>query len=346
MANKILVVFTGGTIGSTSDNGIVDVSGGMKYKLIDLFYRQSDFDVQFDAVQPINMLSENFSPDTWTVLANCLAEHDLSRYKGVIITHGSDTLPYTAAVFSYILKNIALPVVFVAANKSIDHPNSNGIQNFTDAVRFILTSGLCGVYSIYMDDSGNRNVYYGTRMHEADTHYDRFSSYAGVDFGKMVGENFVYNSNPLNPKPDEIIAAGTLLAVTPIKFNADILCIRPYPGLRYDVYDLKKISRPAAVLHGLYHSSTACTVDENRSVVNFIKRCTAEGIDVYLYDCKHFSDDSVYRSADYIKSIEANCLSGISFEATAAKLYVAYSQSDMPPREYMNTNINFEFVNA
>ena len=131
MAN-ILIVFTGGTIGSKrSGGGVVDVDERAGCELLHRYARSDRQPVHFDTVQPYQTLSENMNPGHWLSLAACLRERlaGPARHDGVIVTHGSDTLPYTAAMLSYAFADAPVPIVLVAANYPLDDPRSNGLVN-------------------------------------------------------------------------------------------------------------------------------------------------------------------------------------------------------------------------
>ena len=97
---KILTVFTGGTIGSTKSDGVISPDSENSYKLFEM-YSKKDKKVEFTAVQPLNILSENMNGKFLTQLYKCISSYDLSEFDGVIVAHGTDTLQYTAAYLSY-----------------------------------------------------------------------------------------------------------------------------------------------------------------------------------------------------------------------------------------------------
>ena len=95
---KILVILTGGTIGSKVEGKIINTTAASSYRLLQLYNEKYADDTEFEVIQPINILSENLTPVEWGVLCNCLFELDFEKYQGIIITHGSDTLSYTSAL--------------------------------------------------------------------------------------------------------------------------------------------------------------------------------------------------------------------------------------------------------
>src|SRR5690554_4742477 len=102
--------------------------------------------VKFDVLQPLRILSENIVPQDWITLIKCLDSVKLNKYIGIIITHGSDTIPYTSAAISYAYNHTPIPIVLVASNYPLEDERSNGLRNFTDAIDFIHNSPLPGVF--------------------------------------------------------------------------------------------------------------------------------------------------------------------------------------------------------
>lgn len=349
---KILTVFTGGTIGSKSSGGILRAAESAKYELIDIYRRRCGEGVRFDVTQPLNTLSENISPDSWQAIYNELAARNLSAYSGIIITHGSDTLGYTAALFSFLLCKLPIPVVFVAADRALGDPLSNGGDNFVNAVKFIQSSPKKapkrGVFAVFRRADDRHIVYSGARLMQCDQ-FDRFASFGGVDCGEMIDGEFVPSahgeSGAVNEKSRPEGGASRIedsgFTLCPLRLPREVMLLSPYPGIHYGRIDLDP--PPAAVLHLLYHSSTACTAGDG-SLITFAERCRGAGIPLFLLDCRHFSDGKVYETADQLMSCGAVPLSGLSPVAAFSKLFAAYAQSEMPQEEYMKKNIAGEFL--
>lgn len=105
---KILVILTGGTIGSKVEGKIINTTAASSYRLLQLYNEKYADDTEFEVIQPINILSENLTPVEWGVLCNCLLELNFEKYQGIIITHGSDTLSYTSALIGTMFGKIVL----------------------------------------------------------------------------------------------------------------------------------------------------------------------------------------------------------------------------------------------
>ncbi len=336
---KILVVLTGGTIGSKVESKLIDVNPAAAYRLISLYNETYPCDMEFEVIQPLNILSENITPKEWTTLCDTMSHIDCSNYQGIIITHGTDTLPYTSALMGLLYHHLPIPVVLIASNYALEDSRSNGLPNFRNAVCLIKEGTANGVFTIFQNDSGENDVYLATRIVEADNYNDQFGCYGGRPFGQMIDEKLVITPSPLNPSLDEINANKSRLISDTIDFKNNVLVIKPHPGLDYRNFDLTQ--KPKAILHCLYHSSTACTDGGNYSLLEFIKRCKEEGIDFYVTSFKNY-DAEMYTTSKEILSLGAVPLINISAEAAYTKLLVLYNQTKLSAEEFMHSNIYFE----
>lgn len=340
---KILVVLTGGTIGSKIEGKVIDVSSAAAYSLISLYEEKYGKDTEFEVVQPLNILSENLEPSHWETLYECMEQIEFNNYDGIIVTHGTDTLAYTAAMMGYCYHHTTIPIVLIASNYELQDARSNGIPNFYNAVSFIKEKIAKGVYVIFQNDKAENVVYLATRIKEADTYRDQFSSYGKVDFGKMVDGHFVINKHEQNPALNDINSDKEKTFVIENGFQKNVLMIHPYPGLDYSRIIID--DNVGAVLHCLYHSATACSSMGNYSAVEFIRKCKEKGIETYVSSFKQSVNDLYATSIDILEA-GAIPLINISTEAAYAKLMIAYNQQTIKPEDFMRENIYYEILPA
>lgn len=131
MDNRILLIGTGGTIGSVrGDNIHLDEP----FKILD--YVSFD-NVEFECVSPFAILSENMDFEHWQILLDYIGKVDFDTFKGVIILHGSDTLSFTGALVANAFGS--KPVVLVASDKPLEDKSANGFKNFENAVNVLLS---------------------------------------------------------------------------------------------------------------------------------------------------------------------------------------------------------------
>ncbi len=317
MAN-ILVVFTGGTIGS-SLNSKGNIEPTTKKLLLSKYSKEIGNNHNFDILEPFTILSENLSLEHWNLLFDSINSIDESKYDGIIITHGSDTISFTAAMGGLLLRHKTCPVVFIASNYILEDPRSNGFENFKSAIELITDGQIKrGVFVCYKNTE--TNVFLATRLCEADSFADEFQSFNRIPLGKIENGGFILNESPQNPTLRQINSPKERLSVKELK--PQVAIIKAYPSLDYDRFDITGLK---AILNVGYHSATLCTDGDNTSFLKFAKRCQKQGIDLYISSFKS-EEGKIYESLDEtVKLDNVQKLVNISSEAAFAKLVYAYS---------------------
>lgn len=286
---KILVILTGGTIGSQSSEGILNTGEGSAAMPLDFYFKKYGGETEFETVTPLVTLSENINCERLGVIMKTIDKNkDRNDVSGIIVTHGSDTLSYTSNLAGLLFSKTKLPIVFVAGNKELSDESGNGLDNFKNAVDFICVSGEKGVFVSWSNEPGDNTVYFAADLCEADGYFDRFSSYDGRVFGRMKDGSFAPENDAetfeFDPKK------------TDFNFEKKVLLIKPYPGLDYSSFDITKYS---AVVHYLYHSSTACVEGNENSVLDFIEKCERNGVRFFVAPIKK-SSGKIYSSLEKI----------------------------------------------
>lgn len=343
---KILIILTGGTIGSVSEEGVRGLEGDSPYLLLREFRRRHPeyAACEFDVRNPFSILSENLTCRHWEALYAALNEINLSAYRGVIITHGSDTLAYTAAAMGLLLRHVSRPIVLIASDRPVNDPRSNAIPNFRAAVDFIIGSGLKGVFVTYRRYEDNAQaVYLATRLNSADALTDEFSPSGGRAFGRMENGRFVpQHSGTGNPSAEALNRplspiAGKAISLTRHK----IMLLRAYPGMDYTAIDPSGFS---AVIQYGYHSATACTAGTDTSLLAFAERCAACGCNVWLGAFKPGDGEELYATSKELLDNGIRPFYGMSPEAAYAKAVLAYNLPDVQPEEFMNRCVYYEII--
>ena len=300
---KILVVFTGGTIGSSIYNGVINTDENTSFLLLAQFkQRYPNADVTFSTLQPYQILSENLSPKVWTTLISAIENATPENYDGIIVTHGTDTLAYTSAALGFYFNALNVPIFLVSSYLPLSDENTNGLDNFSFAIEKITTGYLTGVFVPYRNPSEK-----SVALHSATR----------LTCSPQLSSNFFSMENvALVPR---IVSSAALKP----QFSERILLIKPYPALNYDYFDLMNVD---AVLHDLYHSGTACTTlewGENHSLLAFIKRCQMQKVEIYLAPISNSND--TYQSTLELVNSGVTILWNITIEAAYVKLSLAYS---------------------
>lgn len=339
--SKILLLLTGGTIGSAVNDGCIDVDINRGDDLLSLYKSQKNAFTDFEVFRPFNILSENAEPKHWFQILKALETFNLGNYSGIIIAHGSDTLPYTGAALCYGVDSPSIPIVLVAANYAPGEECSNALVNFSASVDFICNQQLPGFYAIFQNSDGKVYVHLASRLLEADWLSDDFTSF-GTPLGTLDSQGFCSTPSSKNPSMLKLYNPCPDLVPWIKNFSNEVLGIRAYPGLNYRCIDLETQSIKA-VLHSLYHTGSGNVIGENgTSLLEFIKNNPQ--VKHFMISYKNRNGD-LYASCLQLIAAGAIPLENISFEAAITKLNFAYNQTEIPPEEYMQREFFYEFLN-
>lgn len=173
---KILLIGTGGTIASVpTEDGLVP--GLRSDEILKLVPEIAAF-CRVDCVQPISMDSTNIRPGHWLKVAEVIREN-YDRYDGFVITHGTDTMAYTAAALSYMVQNSRKPIVLTGAQIPAGERNSDAGRNLADAFLYACDEQSSGVQIVF---SGS--VICGTRARKNFS--KRFDAFGSVNFPEIA----------------------------------------------------------------------------------------------------------------------------------------------------------------
>ncbi len=321
--------------------GTINTTTTASYKLFELFKQQdsSNQPVHFTSIQPLQMLSENLAPKAWELLIQAIEAEHIEQYDGIIVTHGTDTLAYTAAAFSFYFNELKIPMLLVSSDCPLDDSRANGLGNFMCAVEFIRQELENGVFVPYCNQQQTTQVHRGGRLTCSLQLTGDFFSVQSKHLMDYENQVFSLSASAVNESADKL---------TPVKLKADffdrILMIKPYPGLDYSHFNLDHVE---VVLHDLYHSGTACASNqwgENHSLLNFIAYCTRQNIKVYLAPAIKSADS--YQSTRVLIEQGANMIWNTSIEAAYVKLMLAYGNftDELEIAEFLEKDIAREHV--
>lgn len=183
------------------------------------------------------LLSENIDVSNWKVLAKKVAEELNNGSQGVIIPHGTDTLGYTSAALSFMLKDLNGPVVLVGAQRSSDRPSSDAAQNLLAAATLAAKSDIGEVVVVMHGEiSDNYNyIHRGTKVRKFHTsRRDAFKTVNETPMGKIENGEIKIFEKYRKKSPGKVIVDE--------KMDEDVKMIYSYPGLKpEDIPDKKGI---------------------------------------------------------------------------------------------------------
>ena len=330
--NRILLILTGGTIGSfINSNNTIEPS---KEPLILSICKDEISHINFDIIEPFTLLSENITLKDREILIKTILHTDLSNYDGVIVTHGSDTLTYTASLVGMALRHIKIPIVFVAADLVLNDKNSNGKNNFLSAIDFIYDKKIKqGTFICYKDKNNENSVYLSTRLCEAEPFFDTFHPFDSARLGYTLNGNFIYEENRYNPTIEEINSEKECILPKVFSLDNTVSMLHSSPVFDYLRYDTVGLS---AVLNYGYHSATV----NEYCFHKFIRNCRSTNTDIYLASFKD-KESPIYDSlSKIVKYQNVHRMYNISPESAVSKLIFAYSID----KSLINKNLFYEEI--
>ncbi len=132
---SVAIIATGGTIASRVDYKTGGVSPlESPEEILSNVPELKEIVNVTKVLNPFNKASEDMSPKDWQLIAEAVAK-ELKNNSGVIVTHGTDTLHYTAAALSFMLKDLGKPVVLVGSQRSTDRGSSDAWMNLLCAAQ-------------------------------------------------------------------------------------------------------------------------------------------------------------------------------------------------------------------
>jgi len=161
---KLMLLATGGTIACTpTENGLAPTLHAQD--LLDIL--GASLPCEVEARDVFQMDSSNMQPEEWSILARAI-DDALKACDGVVVTHGTDTMAYTAAALSFMLCGVGKPVILTGSQLPLSHPLTDARLNLLRAFTAAM-AGVPGVYVCFHDKviSGVRCVKTHTSSMEA-----------------------------------------------------------------------------------------------------------------------------------------------------------------------------------
>lgn len=253
---KITLINSGGTISSDYDGMI------MRPGRVTSF---NELNGRIDRVlTPFCMLSENMTWKSLRTLSDCL-ESVLDSSEAVIITHGTDTLAYTAAYLGLKNADIDIPVMIVSADFPLSNPMSNGSANLMCALAAIDSGLVKGVYVPYRNMYDRPVLHASTRLLSSRDFDGGLNSALGKFCGYTDRTGKFMLSDKIVPHKFDLKGKGG---------NTPVQLIFANPGIDYAALARSAREENSVIVFAGYHTGSINTGEDGIGAL--------EGVEVYL----------------------------------------------------------------
>ena len=309
---KILIIYTGGTIGMVNDpktGTLIPFDFEQIQENVPELARL-DYHLSVHSFNPI-LDSSNMDPLIWKELAE-LIEEKYEIFDGFVILHGSDTMSFTASALSFMLQNLAKPVVLTGSQLPIGEIRTDAKENLITALEIAATKkdgkSMVPEVCVYFD----YQLFRGNRSIKNDS--EKFEAFTSPNYPILAeaGVNLDFFPNYILPIPITAFKIHT-------NFNSNIGVLKMYPGITENAVKAITESYVDAIILEAFGSGNTTTADwfikclqnaiANDKIIVDISQCKGGSVQLGMYETSR-------------KLQQMGILSGydMTFEATVTKL--------------------------
>ena len=312
---KVLIIYTGGTIGMTpTENGYAPKAGYFTRALESMAELRSPEMPPWDIIEMDPLLdSSNVTVREWNAIGETISRNYQS-YRGFVVVHGTDTMAYTASALSFMLENLNKPVVLTGAQIPLCEIRSDGRYNLINALA-IASDGVVNEVSLYF---GGR-LLRGNRATKSSA--DKLVAFRSFNYPNLAEADITikYNFPALRRAP------GGSFRFQPLD-NIPICVLKIFPGIQFGLFEDMITDR----LRGLVIETfgTGNIPGGGSGLIPIIKKAFSHGAAVIV--CSQCPQGTVslgaYETSSALKRAGAVSGRDMTTEAAVAKLYYLFSK--------------------
>lgn len=286
---KVLVIYTGGTIGMIRDEKKGTLKPFRLSRMTKSIPSILDLGIEIHAIELEEVIdSSNMSPDIWIELAGIIGDQ-YKNFDGFVVLHGSDTMAYTASALSFLLENLDKTVVLTGSQLPMGLPRTDARENLITALEIASMKNMDGrslvpEVCIYFEDQ----LYRGNRTYKFNSeNFDAFRS-PNYPILAQAGVNIeVFTHRLLHHNDEKLVVRKTL--------SEKVAVVRLYPGLNIEPYVKMFLSAGIQlVILGTYGSGNGPTMEtflssvrklvENNVLVFNVTQCQKGHVEMGKYE--------------------------------------------------------------
>lgn len=267
---SVSIIATGGTIASRVDH----ITGGVHSaftaeELISAIPELKEI-ANIRGIQVLNKFSEDMAPGDWVRIAKAVADEIKNGADGIVITHGTDTMGYTAAALAFMLKS-PVPVILTGAQRSSDRGSSDAGVNLISSVYLAANMYISGVYVVMHSNSsdGVMLIHPATKVRKFhSSRRDAFKTVNSSPIGRIENKKIEF-FHDVKPRKGAVELDALL--------EERVFLLKYFPGLNPDIIEkLIELDYKGIVIEGtgLGHVS--------ESLLDSLKTAVDSGISIAM----------------------------------------------------------------
>lgn len=297
---KILLLTTGGTIASSeSEEGLVPSLTSQDI-LSYLSYQPTALSITCEDI--LRLDSSNMQPEEWIKIARRISEV-YQEYDGIVLSHGTDTMAYTASALSFMLRNLPIPLIITGSQLPLMHPLSDGVDNIRTAFQAAMED-IMGVYVCF-----DRKIMLGTRAVKVRTmNFDAFES-VNVEPVGIVDSRGLHFQKELLVQPKGKFRLEDQLCT-------DVYLMKLTPGMNPEIFDALSQMNYKGILIEAFGAGGIHFI--RRDLISKLEEMANKGIAVVVCSqCLYENSDfSIYQTGQ--KVLKQGVIQGYDMTSEAA----------------------------
>lgn len=311
---KLLIIYTGGTIGMINDpktGQLISFDFNHIYEHVPELER---LNVSLETISfktPVD--SSEMNPILWSEIAETVCSN-YTNYDGFVILHGSDTMAYTASALSFMLQNLSKPVILTGSQLPIGTIRTDGKENLITAIEIAAYKteqgeSLIKEVAVYFEYS----LYRGNRCSKVSA--NQFEAFSSPNYPELAiaGVEINFNTERLFKPTSTELQLFT-------KFDNQVALLKIFPGFAANVYkNLFDINQVKGIVMETFGAGNAPNSDDFRQLItNYIQN---GGIILNITQCSSGSvQQGKYETSSFFDKIGVISGKDMTTEAAIAKM--------------------------
>lgn len=287
--SKILLIYTGGTIGMVKDYS----SGALRAfdfnQLLKSIPELNQLDCQIETLsfeKPID--SSDMNPSHWIEIAEIISSN-YEKHDGFVVLHGSDTMSYTASALSFLLENLSKPVILTGSQLPIGDLRTDAKENLITSIQIAALKKRGGAVVREVGLYFEYKLYRGNRTTKINA--EQFQAFASLNYPHLIESGVhlnIFDEYLWRPQRNRKFKAH-------LKMDRNVAILKLFPGLNEKVLSsILKTSGLKVVILETYGSGNAPTeewflvglkkaIKDGIHIIN-VTQCSGGGVSMGQYD--------------------------------------------------------------